>query len=64
MSVQEMRSLPVFGIGIAAAEDGAEAVVGDVVGVLDEELVGLGHLPDFFVERHLFQDGYRLIAWG
>ncbi len=49
-----------FGIGIAAAEDGAEAVVGDVVGVLDEELVGLGHLADFFVERHLFEDGESL----
>ena len=49
-----------FRVGIAAAQDGAEAVVGDVVGILDEELVRLRHLADFFVERHLVKDGAGL----
>ena len=47
-------------IRIAAAQHRPEEVLLDVGPVLDEQLIGLGHLADLLVERHLREKGLGL----
>jgi hypothetical protein len=44
-----------LGVRVAAAEHRPEKVLLDIAIRLEERLVGLGHLPDFFIERHFRQ---------
>jgi len=48
------------GIGIAAAEHGAQKVLLDVGLVLEGGGIHLHHLADFFIEIHLGQEGVHL----
>ena len=47
-------------IRVAAAQHRAEAVLLDLGGVLDEELIGLRHLRDLLLERHPREEGLGL----
>jgi hypothetical protein len=47
-----LETVAFLGIGIAAAQHGAEKVALDVRRIFDGRLFGLGHLADLLVERH------------
>ena len=49
-------------IGIAAAQNRPEAIGGHILRFRDVHPVRLSHLPDFFFERHLPQDGQSLFV--
>ena len=58
------QAVALFGIGIAAAQHGAQKIFGDVLIGFEEELVGLSHLADLFVECHFGEQGIRLRIEG
>ena len=55
-----LQAVAFLGIGIAAAEEGAEREVLDIGRIFERVLLGLGHLADLLVERHLREEGFDL----
>ena len=55
-----LQAVALLGVGGAAAQNGADEVGFDVRQILDVLLIGLGHLPDFFRQRHSRQQRFHL----
>ena len=49
-------------VGIATAQQRAEVILLDIVDALEEHLIGLRHLPDLLLQRHLRQQRLHLLV--
>ena len=55
-----LKAVAFLGVGRAAAQNGADEIAFDIRRILDVLLIGLGHLPDLFRQRHSRQQWFHL----